>query len=85
MTLQWSQPTDNGGESISHYSLVWFPNSVVKVTENMSLSITGLLPNIEYTFTVSASNSVGIGNGTTMNCTTLGERKKYFYNLTFCH
>ena len=78
MTLQWSLPTDNGGESISHYNLVWFPNSVVMVTENMSLSITGLSPNIEYTFTVSANNSVGIGNGTSTKCTTLGERKKYF-------
>ena len=42
----------------------------------MSLSITDLLPNTEYTFTVSANNSVGFGNSTTTKCTTPGESKK---------
>ena len=75
VTLQWSPPTDNGGESISHYNITWSPNSDIKVTEDMSLSITGLSPNIEYMFTVSANNSVGFGNSTFTKCTTPGECK----------
>ena len=77
ITLQWSPPTDNGGTSISHYNVTWSPNSDIKVTEDMSLSITGLSPNTEYTFTVSANNSVGIGNGTSTTCTILQESKKF--------
>ena len=84
ITLQWSPPTDNGGTSISHYIVTWSPNSDIKVTEDMSLSITGLSPNTEYIFTVSANNSVGIGNGTSTKCTTQRECKKQYYILTYC-
>ena len=77
VTLQWSSPTDNGGESISHYFITWSPNSSEEITEDMSFPITDLSPNTEYTFTVSANNSVGIGNGTSMTCTILQESKKF--------
>ena len=75
--LQWSPPTDNGGKPISHYNITWSPNSGIMVIEGMFLCITGLSPNIEYTFTVNASNSVGIGNGTSTKCTILQKSKKF--------
>ena len=74
--LQWDLPTDNEGESISHYIITGSPNLSEEITEDMSLSITDLLPNTEYKFTISANNSVGFGNNTSINCTTLGESKK---------
>ena len=77
ITLEWSPPTDNGGTSISHYTVTWSPNSDIKVIEDVSLSITGLSPNTEYTFTVSANNSVGIGNSTSTKCTTLQGSKNF--------
>ena len=67
-TVSWSAPADNGGATITSYSIYWSGGSTS--TSSTSVGATGLTPSTSYTFTVYATNSAGTGSGATSNSIT---------------
>jgi len=68
VTLNWVEPTNNGGRRIINYLIEYSVNQgalwttyTKPVSSSTSLSITGLTNNVEYLFRVSAINSIGTG------------------------
>lgn len=57
--LTWDPPEDDGGNAVTHY-VVSASEREIEVTTT-ELSFGGLLANREYTFTVYAGNSLGLG------------------------
>jgi len=66
--VSWSAPADNGGATITSYSIFWSGGSTT--TGSTSVGIGGLSATTSYTFTVYAVNSVGTGPGTASNTIT---------------
>jgi formylglycine-generating enzyme required for sulfatase activity len=68
ITLNWVEPTNNGGRRIINYLIEYSVNQgalwttyAKPVSSSTSLSITGLTNSVEYLFRVSAINSIGTG------------------------
>ena len=68
-TLSWLAPTDNGGRSITAYTVEYSSNGGTSWTEfehadsaSTSLTVTGLTNGTSYIFRVAAVNSVGAGS-----------------------
>lgn len=68
VTLNWVEPTNNGGRRIINYLIEYSVNQgalwttyTKPVSSSTSLSITGLTNNVEYLFRISAINSIGTG------------------------
>jgi len=73
ITLAWEPPSDNGGSSISLYRVTAQPTGLLGTNLNLhtmvvlasnepSATVTGLTGDVEYTLTVTASNSAGLSN-----------------------
>ena len=60
VTLTWTAPANDGGAAIDHYE-VYVNGTLAKTTTSTSANITGLTNGVEYSFTVAAHNSVGMG------------------------
>ena len=60
VTLAWSAPASNGGAAITSYRAT-ASNGLSCTTAGLSCTITGLTNGIAYSFTVTATNSVGTG------------------------
>ncbi len=76
--LVLTPPTDNGGETISHYAVTVTAGDINITTTMTSLLVSDLTPLTEYTFTVRANNTVGYSDySDTVMCTTPGEGNKY--------
>ncbi len=70
--LVLTPPTDNGGESITHYAVTVTPGDINITTTMTSLLVSDLSPVTEYTFTVRANNTVGYSDySNTVMCTTI--------------
>jgi hypothetical protein len=67
--VSWTAPTDNGGQSISNYTVNVITGgstvSTVSAGTSTSATITGLTNGTSYTFTVTATNSIGTGSAST--------------------
>ena len=78
--LQWSPPSFNGGSEITHYIINVTPSPSDDSTcpggqcntTGLSFNVTGLTPNVQYQFNISAVNSAGVGNAVTISTTTVG-------------
>jgi hypothetical protein len=72
-TVSFTAPTDNGGATITSYTVVSTPGSIIKtLTQSVSgtFNISGLQPGTSYTFSVTATNSIGTSVGVTSNAIT---------------
>ena len=58
-SVSWTAPSDDGGTPITAYTVTSLPGNITSTTTDHSISITGLNNGVSYTFTVTASNSVG--------------------------
>ena len=79
--LQWSPPSFNGGAEITHYIISVTPSRFSDDstcpegqcnTTGLSFNVTGLTPNVQYQFNISAVNSAGVGDTATISATTVG-------------
>ena len=59
VTLVWSPPSDNGGETISHYAVTGTPDDISIITTMTSIIVSDLTLLTEYNFTVRANNTLG--------------------------
>jgi hypothetical protein len=67
-TVSFTAPTDNGGATITSYTLASTPGSITQtLTQSVSgaFNVTGLQPGTSYTFSVTATNSVGTSASST--------------------
>jgi hypothetical protein len=69
-TVSFTAPTSDGGSVITSYTVVSTPGSITKtLTQSVSgsFNVTGLQPGTSYTFSVTATNSIGTSAGVTSN------------------
>ena len=59
--VPFTAPTSNGGASISSYTVTSTPGNIVASGSTSPITVIGLTPATEYTFTVKATNFVGDG------------------------
>ena len=64
-TVSWTAPSDNGGEAITGYTVTSTPGSLTCTTATTSCVVSGLTNSTAYTFTVTATNSVGTSDAST--------------------
>jgi len=57
--VSFTAPTNNGGASITSYTVVSSPGGITSTGSSSPITISGLTNNISYTFTVFATNSAG--------------------------
>ena len=72
-TVSFTAPSDNGGATITSYTVVSTPGSITKtLTQSVSgaFNVTGLQPGTSYTFSVTATNSIGTSVGVISNAIT---------------
>ncbi|PWF63581.1 hypothetical protein CBX96_09840 [Shewanella sp. BC20] len=61
-TITFSSPTVTGGSAITEYSVTSSPGGIVQAGASSPITVPNLVNGTEYTFTVTAKNSSGIGN-----------------------
>jgi hypothetical protein len=69
-TVSFTAPTSDGGSVITSYTVISTPGSITKtLTQSVSgaFDVTGLQPGTSYTFSVTATNSLGTSVGVTSN------------------
>jgi hypothetical protein len=60
-TVSFSPPTSDGGASITSYMVMSNPEGLIGIGAASPITVTGLTNGTTYTFTVTATNSVGTG------------------------
>ena len=58
-TVTWNAPLDDGGSTVTLYTITSDPGGVTATTTGTSVTVTGLTNGTAYTFTVTATNSIG--------------------------
>ena len=59
--VSWTASVNNGGAPVASYTALASPDGATCTTTEITCAVPGLTPGVPYTFTVSASNSVGQG------------------------
>jgi sugar lactone lactonase YvrE len=72
--VTWAAPNPNGGPAVTAYTVTVTPGGATCATTppTTTCTVTGLSPRTAYSFTVTATNSVGTGTGATTSATTTG-------------
>lgn len=60
--VSWTAPAWNGGAAVTSYTVTSSPGSLTCTTASTSCTVTGLTNGTAYTFTVTATNSIGTGS-----------------------
>ena len=60
-TVSFKSPKSDGGSPITHYTVKSHPGGIVARGDRSPITVKGLTNGKAYTFTVTASNSVGTG------------------------
>lgn len=60
--INFTAPASNGGSAISSYTVTASPGGLTKTGSGSPITFNGLSPATSYTFTVTATNAVGIGS-----------------------
>lgn len=60
-TITFTPPADNGGNSITYYTVTSSPGSITASDSGSPITVTGLTNGTAYTFTVTATNVAGSG------------------------
>src|ERR1700689_3430681 len=60
-TVSFTAPANNGGAAITQYTVTSSPGGITAAGSASPITVTGLTNGTAYTFTVTASNSVGTG------------------------
>ena len=63
--LGWAEPANTGGIPVTDYTITASPGGATTSTSSTSTSFNGLTNGTTYTFTVKATNAVGIGSNST--------------------
>jgi hypothetical protein len=58
-TVAWSAPVDDGGSSVTLYTVTSDPGQVAVTASGLNAVVTGLTIGTNYTFTVTATNAIG--------------------------
>jgi outer membrane protein assembly factor BamB len=61
ITLDWDAPQDDGGSPITNYSIYRNGTSIDKVMNVLNYTDTGLINGVNYSYSVAAMNSEGLG------------------------
>ena len=85
LTLQWSEPADNGGEELLLYIITRSIRNTITyfVFTNNTAKMDNLQQNNTYSFSIRAGNSIGFGPPTSVNCTTEENNSWYFLLCIF--
>ena len=59
--VSWAAPMFNGGTGVTRYTVTSTPGGKNCTTAGLSCTVHGLPKDISYTFTVTATNAVGVG------------------------
>jgi len=60
-TVSFNPPKTDGGNKVTHYTVHSYPRGLVAKGTKSPITVNGLTNGKSYTFTVTASNSVGTG------------------------
>ncbi len=73
-TVSFKPPRSDGGSPVTYYTVTSHPRGITVKGESSPITVKGLTNGKAYTFTVTASNSVGTGlDSPPSNCVTPGE------------
>ena len=59
VTVSWNAPVDDGGSSVTLYTVTSDPGQVAVTASGLNAVVTGLTLGTNYTFTVTATNAIG--------------------------
>ena len=59
--VSWTAPSSIGGSAISNYTVTSSPGSLTCTSASTSCTVNGLISGTSYTFTVTATNTTGVG------------------------
>ena len=67
VAMRWNAPSSNGGSAITGFTVTSNPSGLTCTTVNFACVVSNLVNGVAYTFTVTATNAIGIGPSSLMS------------------